>query len=166
MTEAGKKHVDWELVEKDFRAGIKTVRQIAEERGVSHTAILKRARRDGWERTKRAVPATEDRSVAVSEVGPNINYGNVPGFVYVIFVYTGSEFFYKIGQASNVDARLKSHQTSSPFEVRIALAYFVDNMRREESTLHAMFADKRIRGEWFQLEREDLELIAKRSLLA
>lgn len=50
MTEAGKKHVDWELVEKDFRAGIKTVRQIAEERGVSHTAINKKAKQFGWER--------------------------------------------------------------------------------------------------------------------
>lgn len=50
MTEAGKKHVDWELIEKDYRAGIKTVRQIAEERGVSHTAINKKAKQFAWER--------------------------------------------------------------------------------------------------------------------
>lgn len=48
--EAAKKHVDWELIEKDYRAGIKTLRQIAEERGVSHVAIQKRAKTYGWTR--------------------------------------------------------------------------------------------------------------------
>lgn len=48
--EADKKHVDWELIEKDYRAGIKTVRQIAAERGVSHTAIQKRAKQFSWTR--------------------------------------------------------------------------------------------------------------------
>lgn len=50
MSEAAKKKVDWELVEKDYRAGIKTLRQIAEERGVSHVAIQKRAKTYGWTR--------------------------------------------------------------------------------------------------------------------
>jgi hypothetical protein len=48
--EADKKHVDWELIEKDYRAGIKTLRQIGEERGVSHTAIQKKAKQFGWVR--------------------------------------------------------------------------------------------------------------------
>ena len=47
---AEKKFVDWELIERDYRAGIKTLRQIAEERGVSHVAINKRAKKDGWSR--------------------------------------------------------------------------------------------------------------------
>lgn len=45
-----RKFVDWELIERDYRAGIKTVRQIAEERGVSHTAIQKRAKKEEWSR--------------------------------------------------------------------------------------------------------------------
>jgi hypothetical protein len=48
--EADKKHVDWELIEKDYRAGLKTLRQIGEERGVSHTAIQKKAKQFGWTR--------------------------------------------------------------------------------------------------------------------
>lgn len=50
MSDEAKKQVDWELVEKDYRAGIKTLRQIAEERGVSHTAIQKKAKQFGWVR--------------------------------------------------------------------------------------------------------------------
>lgn len=41
---------DWERIELDYRAGIKTLRQIAGENGISHGAINKRAKRDGWER--------------------------------------------------------------------------------------------------------------------
>ena len=42
--------VDWLIVEKDYRAGIKTLRQIADEHGITHGAINKRAKRDGWDR--------------------------------------------------------------------------------------------------------------------
>lgn len=42
--------VDWERIELDYRAGIKTLRQMADENGVSHPAITKRAKRDGWSR--------------------------------------------------------------------------------------------------------------------
>ena len=41
---------DWEKIKADYRAGIKTLRQIAGEHGVSHVAINKRAKRDGWSR--------------------------------------------------------------------------------------------------------------------
>lgn len=42
--------IDWTLIEVDYRSGIKTVRQIAEERDVSHVAIGKRAKKHGWTR--------------------------------------------------------------------------------------------------------------------
>ena len=42
--------IDWERVEIDYRAGIKTLRDIADEHGISHGAINKRAKRDGWVR--------------------------------------------------------------------------------------------------------------------
>lgn len=45
-----KKVVDWELIERLYRAGVMTVRQIAGEQGISHTAIQKRAKAEGWTR--------------------------------------------------------------------------------------------------------------------
>lgn len=42
--------IDWERIELDYRAGIKTLRQIADEHGLTHGAINKRAKRDAWER--------------------------------------------------------------------------------------------------------------------
>lgn len=44
------KDPDWERIELDYRAGIKSLRQIAGEHGVSEGAIRKRAKRDDWTR--------------------------------------------------------------------------------------------------------------------
>lgn len=46
----GKASPDWEQVEIAYRAGVKTLRQIADENGVTHGAVNKRAKRDGWDR--------------------------------------------------------------------------------------------------------------------
>ena len=41
---------DWERIELDYRAGIKTLRQIADEHGITEGAVRKRAKRDDWTR--------------------------------------------------------------------------------------------------------------------
>jgi hypothetical protein len=46
----GKPAPDWERIEADYRAGVLSVREIAASQGITHGAINKRAKRDGWER--------------------------------------------------------------------------------------------------------------------
>lgn len=41
---------DWAAIEREYRAGVKPLRAIAEEHGITHAAISKRAKRDSWER--------------------------------------------------------------------------------------------------------------------
>ena len=154
----GKAAPDWERIELDYRAGIKSLRQIADEGGITEGAIRKRAKRDAWERdlSGPSVPvelATEDAL-------------DRSGFVYVVYLRdTSGERFYKIGLASSFTARFDAHQCSSPFPICVACAYFVGNMRREERALHQMFEAQRIRGEWFRLGMNDLRSIAERALL-
>ena len=50
MADSGKKPVDWEGVEREYRAGIRSAREIGVEFGCSHTAINNRAREHGWSR--------------------------------------------------------------------------------------------------------------------
>lgn len=50
MIDKKKQRPDWDLIEIDYRAGIKTLRTIADENGLSHVAIAKRAKRDNWGR--------------------------------------------------------------------------------------------------------------------
>lgn len=44
------KKADWERIEIDYRAGVKSLREIAGEHGISEGAIRKRAKRDVWTR--------------------------------------------------------------------------------------------------------------------
>ena len=61
----GKKDIDWEAVEFHYRAGIRSLKSIGAEFGVSDAGILKRAKRDGWSRDL----AAKIRAKADSMVG-------------------------------------------------------------------------------------------------
>ena len=150
--------IDWEAVEREYRAGQLSNRMIAEKHGISDTAIRKRAKRDRWER-ERAARQQEPVRLVSDEL-------DRAGFVYVIYLEdTASERFYKIGMAASFTARYDAHQCASPFPICVACAYFVGNMRAEERFLHAEFADKRVRGEWFRLTDVDIDQIAQRAKL-
>lgn len=41
---------DWERIELDYRAGIKSTREIGSEHGLTHAGINKRAKKEGWDR--------------------------------------------------------------------------------------------------------------------
>lgn len=45
-----KQPVDWVAIEKHYRAGIKSLRAIADDYGITEAAIRKRAKRDQWTR--------------------------------------------------------------------------------------------------------------------
>lgn len=66
--------IDWEIIENDYRAGIKTLRQIAEENRCTHGAINKRAKRDGWERDLSAkIQAKADAMVSNALVSKGVS---------------------------------------------------------------------------------------------
>lgn len=51
METTNKQAPDWEKIEADYRAGILSLREIAEAHpGVNHVAITRRAKREGWSR--------------------------------------------------------------------------------------------------------------------
>lgn len=65
---------DWERIEIDYRAGIKSLREIAGEHGVSHGAVNKRAKRDGWDRDLSAkIRAKADALVSKAEVSTEVS---------------------------------------------------------------------------------------------
>lgn len=69
MSEATARTPDWEAIERDYRAGVKPLRQIAEENGITHVAIGKRAKRDEWSRDLSAkIAAKADELVTKAAV--------------------------------------------------------------------------------------------------
>lgn len=72
MTE--KQVTDWERIEQLYRAGVLSVREIASACGVSHVAIHKRAKRDGWVRDLAGkIKAKADSLVNTGVVNTEVN---------------------------------------------------------------------------------------------
>lgn len=50
-SKGAKPRVDWEAVEREYRGGILSLREIAElHPGINHVAIARKAKKEGWER--------------------------------------------------------------------------------------------------------------------
>lgn len=159
------KRIEWDLIEPHYRAGIRSLKDIGKEFEVSDAAIVKHAKKVGWVRDTTARSRLKGRAQAGVALDTIADEFARSGFIYVMFVDSGVQRFFKVGMACNLDARIKTHQCSSPFEVRVAIAYFVEDMRAEELALHSLFSEKRVRGEWFSLSDDDLRMISGRALL-
>ncbi|AYX14015.1 hypothetical protein [Yersinia pseudotuberculosis] len=65
---------DWEAIESAYRAGLMSIREIASQHGITHGAINKRAKRDGWERDLKAkIKAKADSLVSKREVSTQVS---------------------------------------------------------------------------------------------
>lgn len=65
---------DWESIESAYRAGLLSIREIASQHGITHGAINKRAKRDGWERDLKAkIKAKADALVSKREVSTQVS---------------------------------------------------------------------------------------------
>jgi hypothetical protein len=68
------KRIDWEALEIQYRAGIRSLKDIGAEFGVSDAGILKRAKRDGWTRDLKAkIQAKADAKVSASLVSGEVS---------------------------------------------------------------------------------------------
>lgn len=66
--------IDWEAIERDYRAGIKTLRQMADEHGITHGAINKKAKAEGWSRDLQAkIVAKAEEQVSKAVVSNEVS---------------------------------------------------------------------------------------------
>lgn len=73
-TPSKRKAIDWEAIELAYRAGVKTLRDIGADHGVSHTAIKKRAEKEGWSRDLNAkIRAKADALVSKDAVSKEVS---------------------------------------------------------------------------------------------
>lgn len=83
--ESDKPTAHWPTIEADYRAGVKSVRQIAREHGLSEAAIRKRAKGEGWTRDlSAAIQAKADELVRNEAVRTEVRNANrIPDKVVV-----------------------------------------------------------------------------------
>ena len=68
------KQPDWEAIERAYRAGVLSIREIASTQGITHGAVNKRAKRDGWERDLKAkIKAKADALVSRRTVSTEVS---------------------------------------------------------------------------------------------
>jgi hypothetical protein len=67
--------------------------------------------------------------------------------------------FYKIGYTTDIRKRYNDISVSNPFKVTLMITIVSEAAQLLESQLHERFAAKRVRGEWFRLDEEDLAFL-------
>jgi hypothetical protein len=75
------------------------------------------------------------------------------GYVYILGSSTG---YYKIGRSINLLKRLTTFEVKLPFKVWLELSGAYYDCIWAEHYYHALFAEKRVNGEWFRLDYDDL----------
>lgn len=76
-----------------------------------------------------------------------------PGYVYLIQSPSG---YYKIGKTINPTNRMKTFTVKLPFEVEYLALIPTQDRHSLERELHKLFDNKRVNGEWFQLDANDV----------
>ena len=91
----------------------------------------------------------------------NIYQGEIPRYLYLINLHNTDH--YKIGITNNLGKRIKTLQTGNSHPLNYAFvvkADLTDILGKEieylERFLHENYSSKRIRGEWFKLNRMDI----------
>ena len=82
------------------------------------------------------------------------------GWVYVL-QGIGTDY-YKIGKTSNPENRLRTFGVKLPLDVRYAVLIRTQDRHVMEKRLHTDYEHKRVDGEWFALDDNDLEDICAR----
>jgi len=76
------------------------------------------------------------------------------GYVYLI----GTPIFgwYKIGKSISPEIRIKDLGILLPFKIKVLSVWKAENHHLMEKTLHEIYKDKRINGEWFEFTRPEI----------
>ena len=100
---------------------------------------------------------SERRNIAYSRILRSYSTGH---YVYVIKDASASGY-YKIGRTNNPASRLYRFGVMLPFEVHIIAIINCEDEILLEASLHRQFTNKRINGEWFNLDGIDISWIVE-----
>ena len=76
------------------------------------------------------------------------------GYIYLLESSVG---YYKIGKAADVEKRLGQHLRDYPVRLAVIHTIWVPDRHKTERYLLKLFADKRMQGEWFDLDADDVQ---------
>jgi hypothetical protein len=77
----------------------------------------------------------------------------------VYFIRHGDTRLFKIGKSVHPMMRMRDLQGANPIELTMHTVHPHKEPGEMERVYHKMFAEKRVRGEWFELSKQDMELV-------
>lgn len=95
------------------------------------------------------------RFIRASKAEAAASAKTVPGFVYLI----QSPYGYKIGKSVNVKQRTRLFSIKLPFEIELLHYARFEDYTAAERAFHLRFQNKRLEGEWFDLNESDIAYI-------
>lgn len=125
---------DPECVKKDGEKAAQCMARIAEKREEEAAAAREKRERKEKER--------EDRKQAMAARRKGVGY---------VYLMRGENGLHKIGRAMNVEDRRAGLERSIPVKVEIVHKIACGDYINAEKILHARYAERRIRYEWFDL---------------
>lgn len=95
----------------------------------------------------------EDLNFLKGQEGPaSMAAPDSSGYIYVL----KSDYGYKIGKTKSLKSRTQLFGVKLPFDFSIAFTFFSEKFSQLEVDLHQLFRERRVNGEWFELEEQDL----------
>lgn len=75
-----------------------------------------------------------------------------------VYILKTGKNLYKIGKTQNLQKRLAGYRTHLPVGFQVVRQYMADHIDELEQSLHVVFQHKHVKGEWFELEQDDMTI--------
>lgn len=107
---------------------------------------------------QKSVNGMPNRTVPVTTNPTRKTHHSIPGYIYLIQADLPDNPC-KIGLSKNVPNRMDLFTVKLPFDFELIHSFPADIQTRAETILHTYFDAKRLNGEWFNLDRSDIDYI-------
>ena len=81
------------------------------------------------------------------------------GWCYIIGTEDKQHPYYKIGMAKNVNKRRSGIQSGSPWKLIVVRKWHTEDNELLEHMMHRMFVSKCVLNEWYELSKEDFDIL-------
>lgn len=106
----------------------------------------------GWETLRRV-----EVQKAIKIVHIKVNKDVHEQHPWVLYVAREPYGTVKIGITKYLEQRMSSLATACPYDIEVLFTVEVADARWAERQIHERFAHKRVKGEWFRLDEDEIE---------